>query len=76
MIGIRDKEEVLCWEIKKSCHGFKAQKIFNRSDRAAFRFPFYAYAMSDQEIVINYFSQKDVGIHLKIDFEDEQSYIH
>ena len=71
MIGIRDKEEVLCWEIKATCHGPKTYKIFNRSDRTAFRFPFYAYAINDQQIVINYMSQKNIGIHLKMDFEDE-----
>ena len=69
MIGIRDKEEVLCWEIRTTCHGPKTLKIFNRSDRAAFRFPFYAYAMSDHEIVINYLSQKKVGIYYKMEFE-------
>ena len=29
MIGIRDREEVFCWEIKTSCNGPKTQKIFS-----------------------------------------------
>ena len=76
MIGIRDKEEVICWEIRTTCHGPKTKKIFNRIDRAAFRFPFYAYTLNDQQIVINYMSQKDIGIHYKMEFADDQSYIH
>ena len=68
MIGIRDKEEVLCWEVRT--HGPKTMSIFNRSDRVAFRFPFYAYAISDQQIVINYLCQDNIGIHYKMEFKD------
>lgn len=76
MIGIRDCEEVLCWEVWGTCHGRKSLKSYNQIDRVAFRFPFYAYAMSDEEIVVNYLSQENVGIYFKMDFVDELSYIH
>ena len=75
MIGIRDCEEVICWEVKDKCHGEKTQKIFNRSDRSAFRWPYYAHTLNDDEIVINYFSRK-IGIRLVMPFQNEENYIH
>ena len=71
MIGIRDREEVFCWEIKVSANGPKTQKIFNRTDRSNFRWPYYAHVMSDHEIVIKYLNQQDKGIYYKMPFEDE-----
>lgn len=69
MIAIRDREEVLCWEIKTSCHGIKTEKSYNRSDRSAFRWPYYAHALTDNEIIIKYLSNLKAGIHLKMPFD-------
>ena len=68
MIAIRDREEIICWEIKTSCHGDKTLKMFNRSDRSAFRWPYYAYAISDNEIVIKYLTKNKDAFYLKMPF--------
>ena len=70
MIVIRDREEVNCSEIKTSCHGVKTIKSYNRSDRSAFRWPFYAHTLTENEITIKYLSNLSTGIHLKMPNDD------
>ena len=53
------------------------RKLYNRQDRADFRWPFYAYCLSDDIIVINYLNEKDMSIYYRMPFYDRQnSYIH
>lgn len=48
VLAIRDNEEVLCYEVhRKGKQHVKTTKIFNRSDRTDFRWPFYAYAINN-----------------------------
>ena len=79
VVGIRDSEEVLVWEVrqKRAKEMLVTNKIFNRVDRSCLRWPFYAYAASDREIVVTNMAKSKVGISIVMGFTaPEQSYIH
>jgi hypothetical protein len=76
LIGIRDREEFLCWEVESSCHGPKTRKIFNRSDLSAFQWPYYAHALSERLIIINYLTEDNLSIFTQLELEEESDYIH
>ena len=51
--GIQDSEELVSWEILDTSQG----QIYIRKDRSVskmstFRWPFFAYALSNQEVVV------------------------
>ena len=76
VIGIRDDEEVFFWEVKDNYYGEKTLKVYNRSDRTHFRWPYYAHARSDNQICVNYLSVPDVGFYIEMPFKkDETCYI-
>ena len=79
VVGIRDSEEVLVWEVrqKRAKEMLVTNKIFNRVDRSCLRWPFYAYASSEKEIVVTNMAKSNVGISIMMGFDaPENSYIH
>ena len=75
LLGIRDNEEVHCYEVhrkiseKSHVHSLT---IANRGDRQDLRWPFFAHALSDSEIVINYMHDdyRHISIYHRLEFEN------
>jgi len=84
LLGIRDSEELLCWEVRHDdspsmqvVSTVKQLKVYSRADRSDFRWPFFAYALTNNTIVINYLPARDVSFFYQFPFDDIQtSYIH
>ena len=52
--GIKDSEEVMIWEVrqKRAKERQVSTMVYNRVDRSCLRWPFYAYASNDHEIIV------------------------
>ena len=72
LLGIHNNEEVMCLEVRLRDQGLvQIAKVHNRKDRCDFRWPFYAYALNSNMLVINYLHEayRGFSIHYNLPFK-------
>jgi len=45
-------------------------KVYSRADRTDFRWPFFAYTLSNNILVVNYLKETDIAYYYQVPFDD------
>ena len=61
--AIRSNEELMSWEVLDNCKERKFFRSANSSKLSTFRWPFYAYAYNQMEIVISPLADPEYVVH-------------
>lgn len=68
--GIKDNEELVCWEVLDHSQGEVNQRNDKSTNRlSTLRWPFFAYSLGKREIVIRPLEDAEFVIHYKLVFD-------